>query len=93
MEAPTGLSNTLPPGFERNPNGTCTVTLVLNAANGGKVELELGESYDTVFDKVNPLTPPQSSMELRRISQHTLRDGRRISFSPSIVAVLTEDSP
>ena len=80
MDTPTG-----------SPNETCTVTLTLNDASGGKMKLELAESYDTVFNKISPLSPPTSALEMRQIMQHTLRNGMRVCFAPGLVAVLEED--
>lgn len=95
MDTPTGSHDELqlPPGFERDPEGTCTVVLTLNDEGGGKMKLQLGQSYDTTFNKISPITPPQSSLEMRQIMQHTLRDGRRVCFAPGLVAVLEEDDP
>lgn len=49
------------------------------------------EDFDAVMNKLNPLSPPSSSLEHRELFQYHLVDGRRIWAPPGNVAYAEEN--
>lgn len=70
---------------------TTLVTLSVQDHETGKSkQVELADDFDTVFDRIAPLTMPSSNLEHRTKMLHTLTDGRRIAIQPMLIAVIEE---
>jgi hypothetical protein len=49
------------------------------------------ESFDEVYNRVAPISPPTSSLEARSNFVYTLDDDRRIFIAPGRIAFIEED--
>jgi len=69
------------------------VILCIQSPDGaGSITYELGDSFDSVFEKLFPVAEPESREEGRKNFLFTLRDGRRIQLIPQDIRVVVEDT-
>jgi hypothetical protein len=69
---------------------TCVVLAVQDPETGKSIELDLGDDFETVFNKVFPAQPPSSQLQHQANMRHTLSDGRSVALPPMNIALIME---
>jgi hypothetical protein len=72
-------------------NGRCDVIIGVQDPDTGKsMVIELADSFDTVFNKLMPIAPPQNTIDQRASVLHTRLDGTRVMLLPNSIAMVRE---
>jgi hypothetical protein len=69
-----------------------TLGIQMRGQGDGSGQVLLSDDFDTVFNRIAPVSPPSSALEARQNLVHQTTDGKRMLIFPQHVVLVEEEA-